>query len=1213
MKFVHFFKKIFTIMRKWMNRVIAFIVLLALGLPHPAYTNEGLSPEIAIVPSQSHHISRVTINKTQNLLFSGSQNGTIKVWRLNSDEHSGFLIRTINTGDLIWDIASTEDGSVVASAHEDIIRLWNTETGNLIKVLSLDSESEHRIRSVVFLKNKNNLLASASNDGVVRIWNLEIGSVSRTLIDQESGFWTIGLSPDGSLLYAGDNAGVAKIWSLSNDRLVLDKQVSSGPVRAIDIDIANQFIATGGGINSLDDNNDNTVRIWEIQSGDLVNKFETPPIADRFVPDITSLRFSPDGKNLLIGSQRSSLRGLSNDFLVHDFGFDYASEVFLNGGKHFITFGFDTINIRSSENGQRVGTLGGKTAPQHWLDISPNAEFFVSSDEERVSIWSTATGKQIASRALDFSKSSGGVAVKFHETENFFVLHYNNGRTGFLEVLDYPSFDVRWRNFYRFDRRVTKGDAKISISKDGGTIYLIDSTGILRIFDLDDDINPKKIEFRDEFILAVKPADMKHEIKIISRGPESFDDLFSSATNNEKSKYHLLNYNLRENVKKWSEEIKSSEYFFKVFSFDTKANTFLTHEQSIENPINKIVLREDKTGKAIKTYNINNNYSVREISPLNRSIAFLDDYTNYPNIGNGLASLDLETGNLISVFRGHNERIREINVSKNQRYVISTADDGTKIWDSKSGKLLATYLISSNGEWLTITPEGFFAGSENGHELLSVVRGLEVYSIDQFFDALYDPELVKEKLAGDPNNKVLKAANKLDLEKILETGGPPRVKIISPSDGTDVHGDVVDIEVEVEENGGGIGRIEFFVNGVNKGRVLAGAGGTVLRSKELSLASEVNKITVVAYNRRNLIASRPAEITVKVDKAIVAKQPTLHILAVGVENYADSKYRLNYAADDVDALERAFDAIRKNDTQYRDVKFYPLLNENVTKANLETQFEALSENVQAHDVFMFFISGHGTAIGRKYFFIPPEFDVADRELIDAVIEDGISQDNWRDWLGTIKAEKSLLIYDTCEAGDLTEVLGRGFGDDNVAAEKLARATGRALLTASGPSALALEGYRQQGLLTYALLEGMAVADKDNNGVGLRELFDHVGDRVPQLSQAITTNNVNFTEPYIQKPRRLLRGDDFTLASKPITGILNIDVSPPIEIIPTTPTHITTGPTKVYKEPDINSEVIRELQKYTLITKVGEDRSWTLIAKDGREIGFIKSAAVEAVQ
>jgi hypothetical protein len=85
---------------------------------------------------------------------------------------------------------------------------------------------------------------------------------------------------------------------------------------------------------------------------------------------------------------------------------------------------------------------------------------------------------------------------------------------------------------------------------------------------------------------------------------------------------------------------------------------------------------------------------------------------------------------------------------------------------------------AKDGEWLAITPEGFFAASKKGADVLSVVRGFEVYSIDQLFQALYRPDLVRDKLAGDPKGLVREAAVKLDLEKVIASGNAPTVRQI---------------------------------------------------------------------------------------------------------------------------------------------------------------------------------------------------------------------------------------------------------------------------------------------------------------------------------------------------------------------------------------------------------------------------------------------------
>jgi hypothetical protein len=49
------------------------------------------------------------------------------------------------------------------------------------------------------------------------------------------------------------------------------------------------------------------------------------------------------------------------------------------------------------------------------------------------------------------------------------------------------------------------------------------------------------------------------------------------------------------------------------------------------------------------------------------------------------------------------------------------------------GALILTLIASADGEWVAITPDGFFDASSNGAKLLHVVIGVETVSIDQVF------------------------------------------------------------------------------------------------------------------------------------------------------------------------------------------------------------------------------------------------------------------------------------------------------------------------------------------------------------------------------------------------------------------------------------------------------------------------------------------------
>ncbi|MGB6196778.1 MAG: hypothetical protein WBF49_10600, partial [Methyloceanibacter sp.] len=54
--------------------------------------------------------------------------------------------------------------------------------------------------------------------------------------------------------------------------------------------------------------------------------------------------------------------------------------------------------------------------------------------------------------------------------------------------------------------------------------------------------------------------------------------------------------------------------------------------------------------------------------------------------------------------------------------------------------------------------------------------GLWVFSIKEVYQALFRPDLVREKLTGDLNGKVKEATAKLDLGKVLASGSAPAIR-----------------------------------------------------------------------------------------------------------------------------------------------------------------------------------------------------------------------------------------------------------------------------------------------------------------------------------------------------------------------------------------------------------------------------------------------------
>lgn len=92
-----------------------------------------------------------------------------------------------------------------------------------------------------------------------------------------------------------------------------------------------------------------------------------------------------------------------------------------------------------------------------------------------------------------------------------------------------------------------------------------------------------------------------------------------------------------------------------------------------------------------------------------------------------------------------------------------------------------------------------------------------------------------------------------------------------------------------------MGRIEWRVNGTTAAVAARPEGGGPVHtvSRLLALDPGDNTIEVVAHNRSNLLASLPPRTTVKftgpADK--IKPKPKLHVLAIGINAYADQGWR----------------------------------------------------------------------------------------------------------------------------------------------------------------------------------------------------------------------------------------------------------------------------------------------------------------------------------
>jgi uncharacterized caspase-like protein len=248
------------------------------------------------------------------------------------------------------------------------------------------------------------------------------------------------------------------------------------------------------------------------------------------------------------------------------------------------------------------------------------------------------------------------------------------------------------------------------------------------------------------------------------------------------------------------------------------------------------------------------------------------------------------------------------------------------------------------------------------------------------------------------------------------------------------------------------------------------------------------------------------------------ERPRLYVLALGINDYQNSRVRLAFAEADAKAISDAFK--RAGESLYESIEAIPVLGAEVNTANLNRIFSDLGQKVRPQDVFVFFASGAGKTVDGRFYLIPQDFQYDGEE---SIVKEAIGQDQLETWFSRIPAQRSALLFDANESGSILgdRVLGL---EDVAAVNQTTRAVARTIIAATTSEGAAAEGYRGHGLFTYAVLKALGDAQTGVDGlIHAYELASYVDRAVPQLGYDAWRVR--------QVPQIKIVGQNFALVSK----------------------------------------------------------------------------------
>lgn len=446
--------------------------------------------------------------------------------------------------------------------------------------------------------------------------------------------------------------------------------------------------------------------------------------------------------------------------------------------------------------------------------------------------------------------------------------------------------------------------------------------------------------------------------------------------------------------------------------------------------------------------------------------------------------------------------------SPDSKTAVIASRASTRLVDVLTGKEIVTMISFEDGEWLVITSEGYYNSSDKGAQYLNVIAGDTKYSVDQFYDVFYRPDIVAAKLRGED----IKDLITITMKEAIKSP-PPTVEIATIKDSNSSR---IKICYTANSAGGGIGEIRLFHNGKliqsdgyykEMARSTAGEmqltalnsrsiysdmrglsakekngsslistkpkGELIEECKEIDAVPGENSISLAAFNRNNTVQSYLK--TVSFNARIKEEEPHLYILSVGIDRYLDSSVSLKYAAKDATDIEQKL--LKQAATLYKPENIHHelLTDDRAGKQDIIARIDALSRRIGPGDGFILFVAGHGLLLQNQYYMLTHDFNG------QMNTNSMISSNEIVEMSKKIKSLSQLFIFDTCHAGGIDAIVN-GLYDARMSV--LAKKMGLHIYASASDKQSALDGYKGNGLFTYVLLDGLnnnREADKNKEG------------------------------------------------------------------------------------------------------------------------------------
>jgi WD40 repeat protein len=389
---------------------LPFLFFLVFGLNGALFTGcVSMGKNLPGILRHRKAVYTVAYSPDGKQIASGSADKTIKIW----DAETGGLIRTLSGHEgAVRSIAYSSNGAAIVSGSEDqTIRLWYTDNEWPILTLSVEHEEDP---------------VSFSGSKYIYRYTTKLGSVESVAISPDDRFI---ISGSGAILAADDRypAPPQPRINSGNNKYDIGSYIESQPrfsyivsgyegVRLWDSGNGRQLGRTvfdheygvnvvafsPDGSRFLSGSTDETIKIWDPTKASDNNFWQLPVTLSGHTDAVLCAVFSPDGNLIVSGSADKSLRtwdtqtGKGLKTITRHKG-SVLSVALSPDGKRLASASKDkTIIVWDMEAGRELFAITGHKNDVNSVAFSPDGKRLVSgSSDKTVRVWNVENGQEV--------------------------------------------------------------------------------------------------------------------------------------------------------------------------------------------------------------------------------------------------------------------------------------------------------------------------------------------------------------------------------------------------------------------------------------------------------------------------------------------------------------------------------------------------------------------------------------------------------------------------------------------------------------------------------------------------------------------------------------------------------------------------------------------------------------------------------------------------